>query len=116
MENNKAGRELDAQIAEQVMGLQVIVFGSTPLIYATTKSDEDGKWLPCYSTSIADAWLVVEKMKETNWHAFIIALIADHVGTDRVPLNVFAQCLFDLTPEKICKAALSALATVQRSG
>jgi hypothetical protein len=73
-----AGRELDSLVAEKVMGWTQSddTRGS-----GFTVKDGNGKGLgwwrfdqprlgdaqPHFSTSIADAWLVVEKMRETGW-------------------------------------------------
>src|SRR5437899_3127619 len=63
----KAGRELDALVAERVMGLvrcealhHVIEGG---YCHALPTSRDKGGETPCYSTSIAAAWLVVEKLQ-----------------------------------------------------
>lgn len=85
MSDLPAGRELDALIAERVMGWKVIETDDC--------NGEDNFWLskdgqhpfegeygddlelPAYSTSIADAWKVVEKMRaartwdfSVSWH------------------------------------------------
>lgn len=65
----KAGRELDALIAEKVFGLKIewehYAAGSRPMVI---EEDVRGnKMAPHYSTQIADAWLVVEKMKTNNY-------------------------------------------------
>ena len=52
----KAGRELDALIAERVMGE---MWGVGPNLEDT---------LPHFSTQIADAWLVVDKLGEMGWY------------------------------------------------
>jgi NAD-dependent DNA ligase len=125
----KAGPEMNILIKEKVIGHCNHILTCKPSSYMQMEEkkgphdwtmyecvkcagrfiDEFKSYVPNYSTSIADAWPVVEKMKEKNWHAFVIALMAPHVGADRVPLNVFAQMLFDLTPLAICLAALKAV-------
>jgi len=61
-----AGGELDALVAEKVMGGVRTDPGSYR--YPEAPSRRAGVyWLPQYSTSIADAWLVVEKMREKGW-------------------------------------------------
>lgn len=66
----KAGRELDAQIAKEVMGW--VSRGEHPLlgvmVYATGTSDT---LLPHFSTDMDSAWSVVEKMRERN-AAFVL--------------------------------------------
>jgi hypothetical protein len=57
----KAGRELDALVAEKVMGYRQAEDGSWFLPGISTGL---GLWeLPEYSTSIADAWLVLEQLR-----------------------------------------------------
>ena len=83
----KAGRELDALIAEKVMGHSVIRKGESftgfPLLLHSSGDWDTGIaqediWqigervyspfsLPHYSTQIADAWLVVEKLQESGY-------------------------------------------------
>ena len=64
----EAGRELDALVAEKVMGLLVTNHGTAKIIYG--KVEVDGKehvtFSPVrpYSTDIAAAWEVVEKMSD----------------------------------------------------
>lgn len=61
----KASRELDALIAEKVMGLVVRhPYGRFDPWFETTKAVSGLSPVPPYSTSIADAWLVVEKLVE----------------------------------------------------
>lgn len=67
----KAGRELDALVAEHVMGWYWLA--ETPeLPRALVSTDESetrayyphtGQGAPPYSTSISDAWMVVEKLR-----------------------------------------------------
>jgi len=68
----KAGRELDALIAEKVMDEKIgsghrsmIVHG--PFEECDCISHDEAGVLPRYSTQIADAWLVVEKMRERSF-------------------------------------------------
>lgn len=53
----KAGRDLDRLVAEKVMGLEVHKQADVWLINSGT-----GKAVPHYSTDIAAAWKVVEKL------------------------------------------------------
>jgi len=90
----KAGRELDALIAERVMGE---MWGVGPNLEDT---------LPHYSTQIADAWLVVEKMRPYfeiycdggGW-------VARFGWADAGTLAAYA----DTAPLAICLAALKAV-------
>lgn len=60
------GRPLDALVAEKVMGLQdftASLLWKGELLVRRSKDDAYMP-LPCYSTDISAAWMVVEKMKE----------------------------------------------------
>lgn len=66
----KPGRELDLLIAEKVMGydpIENMVYDAQPPISVVPP------WrpLPYYSTDIAAAWEVVEKMREESVYSFI---------------------------------------------
>lgn len=78
-----AGRELDALVAEKVMGLEVKPYeklkgSDIPEYFGTLwvpSADQNRgtpyqQWLPLphYSTSIAAAWEVVEKLKDDDFH------------------------------------------------
>lgn len=54
-------REIDIKIAEHVFGYEIGPDGRA-------RKDRTYKWsfVPPYSTNIADAWLVVEKMRESE--------------------------------------------------
>ena len=92
----KAGRELDALIAEKVMGWEYhdwrtstafektkycVICGCTKRLHAHVEIDDfcgTEEKPPHYSTQIADAWLVVEKLELTvgpeytgGWYAGI---------------------------------------------
>jgi competence transcription factor ComK len=103
----KAGRELDALIAEKVMGwkrktikLVNMVEEQDVLIDPRLKTYSQP---PHYSTNIADAWLVVEKFPQIDicmskvddkWNCFIE--FADHMA------------IAETAPLAICLAALKA--------
>lgn len=104
----KAGRELDVLIAEKIMGWPA----------------DDWRRIPSYSTSISDAWLVVEKMTERAFTGFAITVSrSEHfVGATAVFMPVTragsetelrygeqpVQARADTAPLAICKAALAA--------
>lgn len=72
----KAGRELDARVAEDVMKLLNVGRRNTGVGHEThlayyLPSLKEYRTVPHYSTQIADAWLVVEKLLETNDHVDI---------------------------------------------
>lgn len=85
----RPGRELDALIAEKVMGIEVVIHPERYLLIAGDGGDFFGKnfvttilchnqtfekhspgktikILPYYSTNIPDAWAVVEKLRSLN--------------------------------------------------
>ena len=96
----KAGRELDALIAEKVMGLIFRKRGGCP------KFDDD---VPHYSTRIQDAWLAVEKMWEIG--CFHIALIQTDDGyeCDFDDMRDTHSAAADTAPLAISLAALKAV-------
>lgn len=62
-------RELDALIAENVMGWEIRWLGCEPHHYWEPDDGRGGRWndrLPEYSTDIAAAFQVVEKMKRVR--------------------------------------------------
>jgi hypothetical protein len=101
----KAGRELDALIAEKVMGTNVFDFKGLPSYWdANIRRD-----IPHYSTNIADAWLVVEKLVKQCYQfglanesdgKYFCSLFFDGAGT-------FEESA-ETAPLAICLAALKA--------
>lgn len=71
MNHVHAGRELDALVAEKVMGFVLVPDGHCDECRSMSKQPifqfQDGSYGPCddYSTSIAAAWEVVEKLGYT---------------------------------------------------
>jgi hypothetical protein len=68
-------------------------------------------WIPRYTASMDAAWLVVEKMKESDqtlYELFIEALLR---FTDALEagVNILIHFMRNLTPEHICLAALNAV-------
>lgn len=59
----KAGRKLDALIAEKVMGY-INIFWQDDVPYGSTESVMTGTVLPFYSRDISDAFKVVEEMRK----------------------------------------------------
>jgi hypothetical protein len=111
------GRELDALIAEKVMGWK-----PQHGIHLFPPTDEPNrkryeKWngetmiteIPHYSTNIADTWLVVEKMKEQSFHMLILTG-PDKTEVQPVKPGLLIFTVTEKTPElAICKAALKAV-------
>jgi hypothetical protein len=109
-----AGRELDALVAEKVIGIPV-------------KKFEDGSWLTTtgeniepYSTDIAAAWEVVEHMRTTHWlDVFSLMSPSDEskfwfAGFEkkwhgRSYAGIYDREAGDTAPHAICAAALKAV-------
>jgi len=129
--NMPAGREMDALIAEKVMGFRR---EKTPPDYNGEYGGEDilvpisidhenfiyppkGKialtyFVPNYSTDIATAWSVAEKMhslsvyRENNqWWSWFF----DGYNDDKI---IYGKASADTAPEAICRAALMAVGSV----
>jgi hypothetical protein len=70
----KAGRELDALVAEKVMGKTIIYLRTAlldrePFIECDPEQGSHLSLLPWYSTDIAAAWEVVEKLASVVYEA-----------------------------------------------
>jgi len=110
-------RELDAKVAEEVMGIKRIEHKSGGYDWVYWKrieaSDAPVGWydqhypIPFYSTDIAAAWEVWEHMKADpdRWQRFESALPS---RTDGVHVMVTPD-LWELNPKVICLAALEAV-------
>lgn len=119
-ETLKAGRELDALIAEKVMGWALV---------SNQKANKAGWWglapgsslmpLPYYSLSISDAWEVVEKLEEKGitmdmgqvWNGgewmWAIQFQKIHLMTGQV--DHYRQEYANTAPLAICLAALKVM-------
>lgn len=136
-----AGRELDALVAEKVMGWKrwtcadfqfqkAVLYHSNPQYLVTWRRDdslplcEDQPSVPRYSTDIAAAWTVVEKMHEEGfgveighactpgygWYATFVANAAQYEHSeDYEPATERMAVRAPATPLAICLAALKAL-------
>lgn len=116
----QAGRELDALVAEKIMGYDVkwlpTALSDSQPHYAN--SDEGSGWLYCrhYSTDIAAAWLVVERMQcidDRGWWPQVTWL-QDFDGVNKWQASMHApprvwSAMADTAPLAICLAALAAL-------
>jgi hypothetical protein len=136
----QAGREMDALIAEKVMGISVQTFGDTCYLVNYCLKKENGdlyyfngecptrasieeakKLIPRYSTDLAAAWEVEEKIIQLDFiNEYLEALqiivngvergwtmtgiIIGHTYTVEQTIN-----LVHASPEQRCRAALKAL-------
>lgn len=131
-----AGRELDALIAVRVMGIapaDVRVRGEvdTPLVRVWNASPfwrQDGRHdrygltmnadAPPYSTDIAAAWKVVERLKEAGHEIHVTNswpynrgsrwMCEVCSGNEATPNTIWHSAKADTAPLAICRAALSA--------
>lgn len=104
------GRELDALVAEKVMGIAIPEGADTQ--YLETCMD-----LPYYSTDIAAAWEVVEKLFQSGFDLYLETFKDDE---DKPQCRVSFQAIdnqdkgsgpiyADTAPHAICLAALKAV-------
>lgn len=129
----EAGRELDALVAEKVMGLSQRSgswfdnLGNKLYSPASTYSDDD-IWLPEYSTDIKAAWEVAEKsdieslirIEDGRWIANVVGYYDPNEGTKAWPrlneyyeISIYEDAVKDTigksAPHAICLAALKAM-------
>lgn len=118
-----AGRELDALVAEKVFGLHrnerghwYDVSGSSiPCYYADTEPCDPSSWLPDYSTSIAAAWEVIERVVSgkvsENLEGFALTVQPGTIGASFSNLHGKGhfQSNGKTAPLAICLAALKAV-------
>ena len=108
-----AGRELDALIAEKVMGLAGVRDGKSWLYGDNWTYHKKGVLclVPHYSTQIADAWQVVEKMKEhgADEHNGITIMYDENRWYVEFPLPSWEYAEAPTAPLAICLAALKAV-------
>ncbi len=106
----KAGKELDALIAERVFGYEAISFMGG---YYSWR-DKTGAMVPDarFSTDIRDAWEVVEKMREDGWRCQLTTLPATSLVCAEFNRYRWERWAFETAstmPLAICRAALKAL-------
>jgi len=119
MTDMEAGRELDTRIAIKVMGWTRVERSTTGIAYPPRPSGFDPARhayhsVPHYSTDIAAAWLVVERMKDNgcslqlHWEAGRSRQwVADFVEESDEEFT--GEQLGDTAPLAICRAALAAV-------
>lgn len=91
-----AGRELDAIVAEKVMGARR--YYADEVMYAHN---------PHYSTDIAAAWEIYKEMMTRNAERFIDRLT--YFGNNKSRESMLNDVLKTLSPFLICRAALLAV-------
>jgi len=121
IEDMKAGRELDALVAEKVMGWKKVKW-----LGDYDWRDKDGEqpytvraWNP--STDIAAAWQVVEKIQERQGRDRFIIYLSSYWGTNSwvykcefimETVNKSVDGFADTAPLAICLAALRAVGAI----
>ncbi len=94
----KPGRELDVRVARDVMGIPVTQFADGTWLAA------NGEELEPYSTDIAAAWEVVEKMREVDR---AVEILFDHGWQANFDSGEYQ--FGDSAAHAICLAALNAV-------
>ena len=116
----KAGRELDALIAEKVMGFKLVaeeVEIGKPMHELFRAPNGRGYYhyqLPRYSTNIADAWEVVEKLVSTpgpngDHHSVRVDYSGDAVVVIDENEDWQVSAIAETAPLAICLTALKAV-------
>ena len=114
--STEQSRALDAQVAERVMGIKLPKWLDVPHGLVTLTSREI---VPLYSTDIAAAWLVVERLTpvyRVSVHQFFQqwqCTLERRDGKARMPIGLphdgDASANAVTAPEAICRAALAAM-------
>jgi hypothetical protein len=108
----QAGRELDALVAEKVMGY-TLGTPPSPESAINLAGPEYPVTVPHYSTDIAAAWQVVEKFKDRDWR-FILDKYDDGWGIE-IELSggkYGSGAVAETAPLAICRVALKAVGVV----
>lgn len=121
----KAGHVLDAHVQVNIFDKEVVWGPSGTSLTAYCKGESDygfGVVVPAYSQDMKEAWKVVDHMKElpgAKWDRFIKLLVDDaqfedgrlHMVGEKIPEATFSDIIRNLTPVKICRAALETIRT-----
>jgi len=113
----KPGKELDGLVAEKIMGWTYVRFPDGAMPKTKHWHDHTSKFVgPCpyYSTDIAAAFQVVEKLRE---HLHLVRMedgrwLVGHDNTEGyitegiVDMRLFRSAVADTLPHAICLAAL----------
>jgi len=128
IERMEAGREMDSLIAEKVMGWRwsgenkkwLIPPDDDPRIAWAALWDKKGRpdWLPDYSTDIADAWQVVEKLHDLGYRVEINSTcdkgLYDVEVSKSYSNGTVCECVvFQPISLAICRAALLSVMEAQ---
>lgn len=104
------GRELDAMIAERVMGWTRLQPGNDVLGWVTGPAKTDLRGLPDFSTDIAAAWEVALHIRsESRLFDFDVWVMGDDEWGARFVTDKEYKAWGDTAPHAICLAALKAV-------
>lgn len=111
------GRELDAAVAERVMGYTLdyefadLNFNGAPCVKELRDQYDEWGLLPAYSTDIAAAWLVVEKLAAQGLRLSLDAFGGDPWWAEFADekWERGAQATAPTASEAICRVALAAM-------
>jgi hypothetical protein len=118
-------REIVIALAEKVMGWRIIRHDSTGQECGFDYRDDQNRRCTVYSwnprTSIADAWIIVERMRELGFHFLMmvshesgLAIASFYLGPhDRNDAS--RTQLHDQAPLAICRAALASIEHRERT-
>lgn len=121
MENIKPGRELDALVAEKIFGITLVdtfTGERRPITAMEVMARENARnTIPHYSTDIAAAWEVVERLTTGNDRWFYDCLWRDpNSGKWRFgnfdadgSFSLLEREMVETAPHSICLAALKAV-------
>lgn len=108
----KPGRELDALVAEKVMEWQDCMLDNKPIDgLGKTPEGRTAVIIPNYSTNIAAAWEVVEKMRNLGWF-FDLNFQASYTAMFRTDYLITTRRFEEkeeTAPHAICLGALKAV-------
>lgn len=108
----KAGRELDALVVEKVFNKSITTTYGEDSVHTLDRL-KVGYLIQNYSTDIAAAWEVVEKLKEKGISIYVKAFLDTYCVEAHSVGSSINKILADTAPEAICKAALLAILEVE---
>lgn len=109
-----AGRELDAEVAERVLGYTLdyefadMYFDGAPCVKELRDQYDEWGVLPKYFTEMGDAWLVVEALRGRGLHLQMNDTLSGYRARF-FTADDGAQATAPTAPEAICRAALAAM-------
>ena len=119
----EAGHVLDAHVQMSIFEKEVVwgPAGTSMTAYCKGESDYGfGVVVPKYSQDMKEAWKVVDHMKtlpDPKWDRFVKLLVDEahfadgvlHLMGQKLPEATFSDIIRNVTPVKICRAALETI-------